>query len=175
MTGVYNDRGLHGLMGQLRLPEPNAVGLRRSGPRTGRWRSSCWLLFVAVPKDRARRMVWKFGRRLRGPELVTTAEFNEKLGRKKWLTTYCPDGIAFINLEQTWVRPAAATEPGPLGPRPARARGDALPHRGRLRHGQERGHPAGALADLGARRDGHRVRPGDGISAAVLQRKRGAT
>ena len=47
-------------------------------------------------------MVWKFGRRLRGPELATTAEFNEKLGRKKWLTTYFPDGIAFVNLEQTW-------------------------------------------------------------------------
>ena len=58
---------------------------------------------MAVPKDRARRMVWKFGRRLRGPELVTTAEFNEKLGRRKWLTTYFPDGIAFVNLEQTWV------------------------------------------------------------------------
>ena len=39
-------------------------------------------LFVAVPKDRARRMIWKHGRRLRGPELVTTAEFNEKLGSR---------------------------------------------------------------------------------------------
>jgi hypothetical protein len=37
-------------------------------------------------------MVWKHGRRLRGPELVTTAEFNAKLGR--------PDGIAFVNEEQ---------------------------------------------------------------------------
>ena len=44
-------------------------------------------LFVAVPKDRARRMIWKHGRRLRGPELVTTAEFNEKLGKSKLLTT----------------------------------------------------------------------------------------
>ena len=43
-------------------------------------------LFVAVPKDRARRLIWKHGRRLRGPELVTTAEFNEKLGRSKLLT-----------------------------------------------------------------------------------------
>ena len=59
-------------------------------------------LFVAVPKDRARRMIWKHGRRLRGPELVTTAEFNEKLGKSKLLTTHLPDGIAFINEEQTW-------------------------------------------------------------------------
>jgi len=38
-------------------------------------------LFVAIPKDRARRMIWKHGRKLRGPELVTTAEFNTKPGR----------------------------------------------------------------------------------------------
>ena len=83
------------------LWEPNAVGLREAAHvlDAGVLRV---LLFVAVPKDRARRMVWKFGRRLRGPELATTAEFNEKLGRKKWLTTYFPDGIAFVNLEQTW-------------------------------------------------------------------------
>ena len=48
------------------------------------------LLFMAVPKDRARRMVWKYGRRLRGPELVTTAEFNEKLGRKKMADDLLP-------------------------------------------------------------------------------------
>ena len=33
-------------------------------------------LFVAVRTDRVRRTVWKHSRRLRGPELVTTAEFN---------------------------------------------------------------------------------------------------
>jgi len=60
------------------------------------------LLFGAVPKDRERRMVWKHGRRLRGPELVTTAEFNEKLGRKKGLMAYLPDGVTFINEERTW-------------------------------------------------------------------------
>ena len=59
-------------------------------------------LFVAVPKDRARRMLCKHGRRLRGPELVTTAELNEKLGKSKLLTTHLPDGVSFINEEQTW-------------------------------------------------------------------------
>ena len=39
--------------------------------------------------------------RLRGPELVTTAEFNEKLGKSKRLTTHLPDGVSFINEEQT--------------------------------------------------------------------------
>ena len=61
------------------------------------------LLFVAVPRDRKRRMVWKHGRRLRGPELVTTTELNEKLGKSKLLTTTLPDGVAFINEEQTWI------------------------------------------------------------------------
>ena len=51
------------------------------------------LLFLAVTRDRARRAVWKFGRRLRGPELKTTAEFNTKLGRSKLLTTELPDGV----------------------------------------------------------------------------------
>jgi hypothetical protein len=60
------------------------------------------LLFYAVPKDRKRALVWKHGRRLRGPEVVTTAEFNEKLGRKKGLNVYVPDGLALINENQSW-------------------------------------------------------------------------
>jgi hypothetical protein len=39
---------------------------------------------------------------LRGPELVSTAEFNEKLGKSKMMTVQLPDGVAFINEEQTW-------------------------------------------------------------------------
>ena len=83
---MYNDRGLHGLMGQLGLPEPTC-GSYAARPFYGTLAFFALGLFVAVPKDRARRMVWKHGRRLRGPELVTTAEFNEKLGRTKWLMT----------------------------------------------------------------------------------------
>ncbi len=75
------------------------------------------LLFIVVPKDRARRMVWKFGRRLRGPELVTTADFNEKLGRKRWLRTHYPDGMVFVNLRAHGMT-ACSDETGPLGPRP---------------------------------------------------------
>jgi hypothetical protein len=60
------------------------------------------LLFYAVPKDRKRALVWKHGRRLRGPEVVTTAEFNERLGRKKGLNVYVPDGLALINENQSW-------------------------------------------------------------------------
>jgi hypothetical protein len=100
-TAVYNDRGLHGLMGSYVYQNQTLWDFVK---RPTYWTAAFFvvLLFMAVPKDRARRMVWKFGRRLRGPELVTTAEFNEKLGRRKWLTTYLPDGIALVNLEQTW-------------------------------------------------------------------------
>lgn len=51
-----------------------------------------FLLFFALPKDRKNALERKNGRRLRGPELVRTAEFN---ARDK------ADGMAFINEEQT--------------------------------------------------------------------------
>jgi type IV secretory pathway TraG/TraD family ATPase VirD4 len=101
VTDVYNDQRLHAFLGQWVYQNQTLWDFAK---RPTYWTLAFFVLglFVAVPKDRARRMVWKFGRRLRGPELATTAEFNEKLGRKKWLTTYFPDGIAFVNLEQTW-------------------------------------------------------------------------
>ncbi len=101
VTDVYNDQRLHAFLGKWVYQNQTLWDFAK---RPTYWTLAFFVLglFVAVPKDRARRMVWKFGRRLRGPELATTAEFNEKLGRKKWLTTYFPDGIAFVNLEQTW-------------------------------------------------------------------------
>ena len=101
VAGTFNDRGLHRVMSEAVYDN------------VGSWefyQKPVWftlavfvlLLFVAVPKDRKRRLIWKHGRRLRGPELVTTAQFNEKLGRSKGLTKYAPDGVMFINEEQTW-------------------------------------------------------------------------
>jgi hypothetical protein len=100
-TAVYNDRGLHGLMGSYVYQNQTLWDFVK---RPTYWTVAFFvaLLFIVVPKDRARRMVWKFGRRLRGPELVTTAEFNQKLGRSKLLTTQLPDGVMFINEEQSW-------------------------------------------------------------------------
>jgi type IV secretory pathway TraG/TraD family ATPase VirD4 len=51
-----------------------------------------FLLFFALPKDRKNAMERKNGRRLRGPELLRTAEFNARQEA---------DGMAFINEEQT--------------------------------------------------------------------------
>jgi hypothetical protein len=100
-TGVYNDRPLHELMGNYVYQNQTLWDFVK---RPTYWTAAFFavLLFMAVPKDRARRNVWKFGRRLRGPELVTTAEFNGKLGRKNLLTTQLPDGLMFINEEQSW-------------------------------------------------------------------------
>lgn len=100
--GEYNDRGLHTLMGSYIYRNQTLWGFM-AWPTYWTLGFFVVLLFMAVPKDRARQMIWKFGRRLRGPELVTTAEFNEKLGRRTWLRTYYPDGVAFVNLEQTWL------------------------------------------------------------------------
>jgi hypothetical protein len=49
------------------------------------------LVLLALPKDRQRALMLKHGRRLRGPELVTTAEFN---GRHE------ADGMALVNEER---------------------------------------------------------------------------
>jgi type IV secretory pathway TraG/TraD family ATPase VirD4 len=101
VTGVFNDRGLHRVMSEAVYADHESWEFYQK-PVYATLAFFVLALFVAVPKDRARRMIWKHGRRLRGPELVTTAEFNTKLGRSKGLMTYSPDGVSFINEEQTW-------------------------------------------------------------------------
>ena len=61
-----------------------------------------WLCF-AVPKDLKRHRKYKHGRRLKGPELVRTADFNSRMTRRKWFKWYPPEGMAFINEERSWV------------------------------------------------------------------------
>jgi hypothetical protein len=101
VTATFNDRGLHRQLGELVFADLEGWEFYRT-PVYSSLAFLVLLLVGAVPKDRARRMVWKHGRRLRGPELVTTSEFNEKLGESKALTVRLPDGVAFINEEQTW-------------------------------------------------------------------------
>jgi hypothetical protein len=101
VTGVFSDRGLHRVMSQAVYENHESWEFYQK-PVYLSLAFFVLALFVAVPKDRARRMLYKHGRRLRGPELVTTAELNEKLGKSKGLMTYPPDGVSFINEEQTW-------------------------------------------------------------------------
>lgn len=62
---MYNDRGLHELMGSYVYGNQTLWDFVK---RPTYWMAPFFivLLFLAVPKDRARRMVWRFGRRLRG-------------------------------------------------------------------------------------------------------------
>ena len=101
VTGQYNDRGMHALLGRWVFKHDDIWGYM-ARPFYFSLAFLVVAMFVAVPKDRARRMLYKHGRRLRGPELVTTTEFNEKLGKSKGLRVHLPDGVAFINEEQTW-------------------------------------------------------------------------
>jgi hypothetical protein len=101
VTGVFRDRTLHHVMSEAVYANHEAWEFYQK-PVYATVAFFALALFVGIPKDRARRMIWKHGRRLRGPELVTTAEFNSKLGRSKTLTVGLPDGIAFINEEIGW-------------------------------------------------------------------------
>jgi hypothetical protein len=58
--------------------------------------------FVAIPRDIKRNQIFKHGRRLCGPELVGTIDFNQKMTRRKWFVTYPPEGLAFINESRGW-------------------------------------------------------------------------
>ncbi len=102
VTGTFSDRGLHRLMGEAVYTDLTGWEFYQK-PVYASLAFLVLLMFLAVPKDRKRRIVWKHGRRLRGPELVTTAELNAKLGSSTLLTTTLPDGVAFINEEQTWI------------------------------------------------------------------------
>lgn len=101
VTTTFNDRGLHRALGSVVYADLEVWEFYRVPVYTA-LAFFVLLLFVAVPRDRARRMIWKHGRRLRGPELVTTGQLNEKLGCSKGMKTYLPDGVSFINEEQTW-------------------------------------------------------------------------
>jgi hypothetical protein len=101
VTATYSDRGLHALLGRFVFKDETSWEFI-CGPVTWSVAFFVLALFVAVRKDRARRMIWKNGRRLRGPELVSTADFNTKLGRPKRMTVDLPDGVGFINEEVNW-------------------------------------------------------------------------
>jgi hypothetical protein len=88
---LYNKHALHELLGRFIFEHKT---LRDFAKRSVLWSLGFFvlLLLAAVPRDRARRMLYKHGRRLRGPELVTTAQFNEKLGKSKLMTVQLPEG-----------------------------------------------------------------------------------
>ena len=101
VSANFNDRGLHRAMDKA-VYSDLARWTFYKVPALTALAMLVLFLYVAVPRDRARQMIWKHGRRLRGPELVRTTEFNQRLGGSKWLRPVMPDGVMFINEEQTW-------------------------------------------------------------------------
>ena len=81
VTGDFNDRGLHRVMSEAVYADHEALGVL---PEAG-------LSLAGVLRSGAVRGgaegpgaaddLYKHGRRLRGPELVTTAEFNDEAGQ----------------------------------------------------------------------------------------------
>jgi hypothetical protein len=101
VTGTFNDRALHKTMSETVYGDVGSRDLYQK-PVWATLTFFVLALLLAVSKDRARRTLYKYGRRLRGPELVTTTEFNTKLGKPKALRMQPPDGISFINEEIGW-------------------------------------------------------------------------
>lgn len=89
-TGVFNDRRLHEFLGHW-IYRDQTVWDYIERPAYVALGAFVLLLFLALPRDRARWLVRKYGRRLKGPELVTTAEFNSR---------HEADGMAFVNEER---------------------------------------------------------------------------
>ncbi len=89
-AGLFNDRRLHEFLAHW-IYRDQTVWDYIERPAYAAMGAFVLLLFVALPRDRARWLVRKHGRRLRGPELVTTAEFNSR---------HEADGMAFVNEER---------------------------------------------------------------------------
>jgi hypothetical protein len=88
--GLFNDRRLHEFLAHW-VYRDQTVWDYIERPAYAALGAFVLLLFVALPRDRARWLVRKYGRRLKGPELVTTAEFNSR---------HEADGMAFVNEER---------------------------------------------------------------------------
>jgi hypothetical protein len=99
--GEFNNQKLHAYLRHWIYLDKTAWDLVRTAVW---WGCGAFVLglFVAIPRDRKRQQILRHGRRLCGPELVGTIDFNQKLTRRKWLMEYPPDGLAFINEARSW-------------------------------------------------------------------------
>ncbi len=88
--GLFNDRQLHQFLAHW-IYQDQTMWEYIERPAYAALGAFLLLLLVALPKDRERALIRKHGRRLRGPELVTTAEFNSR---------HAADGMAFVNQER---------------------------------------------------------------------------
>lgn len=101
-VGWYRDRDLHAYLGHwIYHDQPLTKWLR--SPAYGALAVWAVLLCFALPLDRKRSLVFTKGRRLRGPEMVTTANFNRRMrGRARWAARLL-DGVTIIDAAQSWL------------------------------------------------------------------------
>jgi hypothetical protein len=93
---VQNDKELHAYLGLWIYRDGSILDDLKTAGYSGS--VALFVLFCfAIPEDKKRALWLKHGRQLKGPELVTTAEFNRRLRR--------PEGIALLNEERSlWDR-----------------------------------------------------------------------
>ncbi len=89
--GMFNDRAFHAFLGHW-IYQDQTLWDYLKRPSYASLFAFLVMLGFALPKEHERVLVLKHGRRLRGPELVTTSQFNSR---------HEADGIAFVNEEQT--------------------------------------------------------------------------
>jgi type IV secretory pathway TraG/TraD family ATPase VirD4 len=92
--GKYNCQGLHRMIGHwIFHDQPLTEQLKTAG--WGGLAAFVAGIILAIPSERKRMRIWKHGRRLKGPELVTSDEFNQR---------YRSDGIGFVTNGQSWLQ-----------------------------------------------------------------------
>lgn len=100
--GNFNDAVLHAWLEQsvYRGQQPLDYTKKPGYAALALWAG---LLFIAMPLDRKRSLARKYGRRLRGPEMVTTAQFNRRMRRRARWTAKLLDGVMIVDAAQSWL------------------------------------------------------------------------
>jgi hypothetical protein len=100
--GEFNNQKLHAYLQHWIYLDKTAWDLVRTAVW---WGCGAFVLglFVAIPRDRKRQQILRHGRRLCGPELVGTIDFNQKLTRRKWLMEYLKHGNYVVPLQVPYI------------------------------------------------------------------------
>jgi len=166
-TARYNERALHTVMGEYVFDNQTQWTSTR-GRSTGRWRSSRAAVDGRAEGPCAANGLEVRAAGLRGRSWSQRRSSTRSWGTGKWLTTYFPDGLRSSILSRRGATGCSAGNRGRWVRIPKEREAMHMLIVGDSGTGKKRGHPAGARADRGPGRDGHRLRSGARIRAAVL-------